>query len=120
MNRATLQIIILFLLPALLPSGLLAQSERTKTDTSRREYFLIDHMGRLIEDSEGPIPIKWISGGMQLRIDSTYIYADSSVIFGEERMYAYQNVVIQQGDSLKVFTDSLYYYRDRDVAELVG
>lgn len=120
MNRATLHIIILLLLPALLPTGLKAQSERTKTDTSRREFFLIDHMGRLIEDSEGAIPIKWISGGMQLRIDSTYIYADSAVIFGEQKMYAYQDVVIQQGDSLKVFTDSLYYYRDRDVAELVG
>ena len=82
--------------------------------------ILIDHFGKLIEDKEGIEPVKWISQGLQLRIDSTYIYADSAVIFGEDRIFAYGNVVIQQGDSLNVFTDTLYYFKETDIAELKG
>jgi len=90
------------------------------TDTSKAKFIIIDHFGKLIEDKEGLETIKWISQGLQLRIDSTYIYADSAVIFGEDRVYAYGNVVIQQGDSLNVFTDTLYYFKETDVAELIG
>ena len=88
-------------------------------DTSAR-FIIIDHFGKLIEDKQGVIPVKWISQGLQLRIDSTNIYADSAVIYGDNRVYAYGNVVIQQGDSLNVFTDTLYYYKETDVADLIG
>src|SRR5688572_21517527 len=87
-------------------------------DTSAR-FIIIDHFGKLIEDKQGVIPVKWISQGLQLRIDSTNIYADSAVIYGDNRVYAYGNVVIQQGDSLNVFTDTLYYYKETDVADLI-
>ena len=89
-------------------------------DTSDARFIIIDHFGKLIEDKQGVIPVKWISQGLQLRIDSTNIYADSAVIYGDNRVYAYGNVVIQQGDSLNVFTDTLYYYKDTDVADLIG
>ncbi len=89
-------------------------------DTSKAQFIKIDHYGKFIEDTEGIESVKWISQGLQMRIDSTNIYADSAVIFGENRVYAYGNVVIQQGDSLNVFTDTLYYYKDTDIAELVG
>ena len=93
---------------------------RETADTSRSSKILIDHFGRLVEDREGLEAIKWISQGLQLRIDSTFIYADSAVIYGEERVFAYGDVVIQQGDSLHVFTDTLSYFKDGDVAHLVG
>jgi len=89
-------------------------------DTSKTQFIIIDHFGKLIEDKEGIETVKWISQGLQLRLDSTNIYADSAVIFGEDRVYAYGNVVIQQGDSVNVFTDTLYYYKETDVAELIG
>ena len=92
---------------------------QTTQDTSDR-FIIIDHFGKLIEDKQGFIPVKWISQGLQLRIDSTNIYADSAVIYGDNRVYAYGNVVIQQGDSLNVFTDTLYYYKETDVADLIG
>ena len=113
------QVICLFI------SGIMQVNGQTQpnplaTDTSRAQFIIIDHFGKLIEDKEGIESVKWISQGLQLRIDSTNIYADSAVIFGENRVYAYGNVVIQQGDSLNVFTDTLYYYKDTDIAELVG
>ena len=106
----------------LLPTGLLGQQDLagSQQDTSAPEFIIIDHFGKLIEDKQGIESIKWISQGLQLRLDSTYIYADSAVIFGDERLYAFKDVVIQQGDSLNVFTDTLYYFRSTDIAELIG
>lgn len=89
-------------------------------DTTSPDFIKIDHIGKHIEDKQGVEPIQWLSQGVQLRLDSTYIYADSAVIFGGSRLYAYGDVVIQQGDSLNVFTDTLYYYRATDIAELIG
>lgn len=99
---------------------LAGQSQTAVKDTSGDNVILIDHFGKLIEDRQGRETVKWISDGLQLRIDSTFIYADSAVIFGEERVYAYKDVVIQQGDSLNVFTDTLYYSKETDVANLTG
>lgn len=103
-----------------LPIWLSAQSGTFPADTTKKGLIIIDHFGKLVEDLQGAEAAKWISNGLQLRIDSTNIYADSAVIFNEDRVFAYGNVVIQQGDSLEVFTDTLYYTREEDVAELVG
>ena len=96
------------------------QPPGTQPDTTKNRIILIDYIGKYIEDTEGPETVKWISQEVQFRIDSTYIYADSAVIFGEDRIFAYGNVVIQQGDSLNVFTDTLYYYKATDIADLRG
>ncbi len=117
MNKIRLSVILLGFLPLFLKG----QIRPLPPDTSSRGGVIkIDHFGKLIEDREGIEPIKWISQGLQLRIDSTAIYADSAVIFAEDRVFAYGDVVIQQGDSLHVFTDTLFYFRDRDVAQLIG
>lgn len=97
-----------------------AQIRQTNADTTDGDVIIIDHFGKLIEDRAGSESIKWISQGLQLRIDSTNIYADSAVIYAEDRVFAYKDVVIQQGDSLNVFTDTLKYFRERDVAYLTG
>ncbi len=113
---------IIFPLVFLIP--LIAQSQTTPSvatgDTTTQKFIIIDYFGKLIEDTEGFESVKWISKGLQLRVDSTNIYADSAVIFNDERLFAYGNVVIQQGDSLNVFTDTLYYSSETDIAELRG
>ncbi|MGJ0491956.1 OstA-like protein, partial [Methylobacter sp.] len=115
MSARALITIICFWLPMII----IAQTGPVQ-DTSQKKIIIIDHFGNLVEDRRGIESVKWISQGLQLRIDSTNIYADSAVIYGENRIYAYKNVVIQQGDSLHVFTDSLFYFRDTDIAELNG
>lgn len=94
------------------------QSSNQKQDTT--SIIIIDHFGKFLEDRQGIDVIKWISQGLQLRLDSTYIYADSAVIWNEERIYAYGNVIIQQGDSIHIFTDTLYYTRQTGIANLLG
>lgn len=104
----------------LLPLMMAAQSKTPVSDSSSKKLIIIDYFGKLIEDRQGIESVKWISQGLQLRIDSTNIYADSAVIFADERIFAYGNVVIQQGDSLHVFTDTLIYSRVTDIADLKG
>lgn len=113
---------LLFAFIFLLPFAGMSQTSPsgTERDTAAEKFIIIDHFGKLIEDTEGVESVKWISKGLQLRIDSTNIYADSAVIFGDQRLYAYGNVVIQQGDSLNVFTDTLYYSSETDIAQLRG
>ena len=111
-------IVICLFIPLLWCSGTL--TGYAQADTSKGDVIIIDYFGKLIEDKQGLETVKWISNELQLRIDSTFIYADSAVIYEEERVFAYGDVIIQQGDSLHVFTDTLRYYRDRDVAYLIG
>lgn len=103
---------------ALGQSPIVKQQTETKDDST--SLIIIDHFGKFLEDRQGIDVIKWISQGLQLRLDSTYIYADSAVIWNEDRIYAYGNVIIQQGDSIHAFTDTLYYTRQTDIANLVG
>ena len=113
---------LLALLLAVLAAGprLAAQVRPVPAEKEQTAYIIIDHFGKLIEDRDGIETFKWISKGLQLRLDSTYIYGDSALIANEDRVYAYGNVIIQQGDSMSVFTDTLYYTRETDVANLVG
>jgi len=89
-------------------------------DTSKNSVIIIDYSGKYVEDLQNLEHVKWLSHGLQLRIDSTNIYADSAVVFNDNRVYAYGNVIIQQGDSLEVFTDTLFYTKETDIAELIG
>ena len=120
LSQMGMKTLILSLIWILLPLLISAQSQPVSRDTLSDDVIIIDHVGKLIEDLQGLETIKWLSKGLQLRIDSTNIYADSAVIFNDERVFAYGDVVIQQGDSLHVFTDTLKYYRDKDVAHLIG
>ncbi len=60
------------------------QPATAPADTSKGQIVIVDHIGNFIEDKEGFETVKWLYNGLQLRIDSTNIYADSAVIFGED------------------------------------
>lgn len=58
---------------------------------------------------EGENNLQKLNGRVELRQDSVFMYCDSALIQNETQVYAYHNVVIQQGDSLRVFADTLEY-----------
>ena len=55
---------------------------------------------------------------MELSQDSIFMYGDSVILEGEQQVYAYDNVTIQQGDSLAVFCDELDYNAGTLLADL--
>ena len=64
--------------------------------------------------------IQRLSGEVELRQDSAFIYADTASIFDDTYVEARGNVVLRQNDTLSVFADSLDYYADRELAYLYG
>ena len=85
-------------------------------DTSKVEIIYAENLiGRL----DGNMRIKTLVGNVQLRQDDVEMRCDSAVIMGND-VSAYGNVVIQQGDSVKIFADSAYYFGDARESILIG
>lgn len=96
------------------------QAQEIAKDTSRNDKVDVDHAD-LFEyiQEEGSI-IQKLNGNVELRQDSIYMYCDTAIIFNNVDVIAKQNVIIQQGDSLNIFADSLDYSGSTRIAELFG
>jgi len=103
---------IIFALLLLLPLQLKAQ-----TDTST-VMVKIDHsdVARGIQGEEED-ERKELIGNVELRQDSTFLYADSAAVRGNI-VDAFGNVIIHSGDSTEAFSDELFYNGDEKIAEL--
>ena len=64
--------------------------------------------------------IQKLLGSVELHQDSVYMYCDSAFVFNELDVIAMSNVLIQQGDSISVFADSLSYQGATRIADLFG
>ena len=73
---------------------------------------------RLIQENENTI--QQLSGKVELRQDSVFMYCDSARIENETLLSAFRNVLIQQGDSLQIFADQLVYDGTTRLAILEG
>ena len=62
--------------------------------------------------------VQKLIGKVELRQDSIFMYCDSATIVNSNQVIAQGNVIIQQGDSLSIFSDSLYYDGEARKAQL--
>jgi len=63
--------------------------------------------------------VRYLKGNVELRQGEVYMYCDSATLI-DNNVIAQGNVIIQQGDSLSIFSDSLYYQGDTRIADLFG
>jgi lipopolysaccharide export system protein LptA len=96
----------------LFTSGLFAQG----VDTSGREVVSIDHADELRMQQQGRV--QRLIGEVELSQDSIYMYCDSAELVSEVQLYAYDNVTIQQGDSIAAFANYLDYNAESLLAKL--
>jgi lipopolysaccharide export system protein LptA len=61
-----------------------------------------------------------LRGNVELRNENMFMYCDSALIENETQVYAYGNVVIQQGDSLQIFSNEAQYDAESKIANLIG
>lgn len=87
-------------------------------DTAGAEVVNIDNANELIALNKGAIQV--LVGEVELSQDSIFMYCDSAKIINEVQVYAYDNVTIQQGDSLAAFSDRLDYNAETLLAKLRG
>jgi len=89
-------------------------------DTSKNDVVIIDYADITIGIvGEGKQLFKE-TRQVELRQGETYMYCDSAFVYDDNRVRAWGNVIIQQGDSVNVFSDSLIYLGFEKKADLYG
>ena len=66
---------------------------------------------------KGNREIRKLSGNVRLRQENTLVYCDTAIIDLDDALLK-GNVIIEQGDSVKIFSDSARYYGARRQSEL--
>lgn len=109
---------LLYLLILFFPFTLSAQII-VEQDTSNRKAVLIQFSELMEIIQEEDRSVRKLSGNVALQQDSILMYCDTAFMEGTQ-VTAFGNVVIKQGDSLTVFSDSLVYRSKEKVADLFG
>lgn len=89
-------------------------------DTSRQKEIDVDHADLFEYIQERDTVIQKLKGNVELRQDSIYMYCDTAIIKNKTNVFANGSVIIQQGDSLSVFSDSAVYDGLSRIADLFG
>ncbi|MEM1321643.1 MAG: OstA-like protein [Bacteroidota bacterium] len=127
MKKSCLYLLIVGCWLLLAPQGLAQVPPAAVQDTSTQQdtvnnKVIVDHadLGEFIQRDDRQYQ-KLSSKGRQveLRQGNTFMYCDTAVI-EENNVTAVGNVIIQQGDTLSIFSDSLSYQGNEKIADLFG
>ncbi len=92
---------------------------RSSADTTKKEEIFIDNANDLrILRSRTGAAMQRLIGQVELSQDSIYMYCDSANLIESVQLYAFGNVIIQQGDSIAAFAEQLDYNSEEQVAYL--
>ena len=116
-----LALVVLAFLPALLfsqnPTTQQPNNSTTQADSTQKlkietalvvEYFV-----------RGERTIQKLSGNVRMRQENTLVYCDTATLDGDDAVLQ-GKVVIEQGDTVKVFADSAHYRADTRISNLYG
>ena len=84
-----------------------------------RKQVIVDQSDVMEGEVTDGKEINYLKGEVILRQGDVYMYCDSAKLI-DNNVVAVGNVIIQQGDSLNIFADSLYYQGDDRIADLFG
>ncbi|MEN0003818.1 MAG: OstA-like protein [Bacteroidota bacterium] len=123
-----LQRILLFFGGLVWPLALGAQTAKpgvvspnaVEADTTKKDEVDIIHADVFEFIQQKPTVIQKLLDNVELKQDSVFMYCDTATIINSTNVRANGQVLIQQGDSLSVFSDSLVYDGALREAELFG
>ncbi|NUQ24962.1 MAG: hypothetical protein HUU34_13500 [Saprospiraceae bacterium] len=92
----------------------------TPRDTTKKQPVNVDHADLFQYIQQNKKIIQKLNGNVALSQDSVYMSCDSATIEDNIRVVAQGEVLIQHGDSVSVFSDSLRYDGSSRIAELFG
>lgn len=94
----------------------------TNQDTSETDIITIEWADiftyQYFEEEDDTL--QRLVGNVELSQDTVYMYCDSARVRNGTQLTALGNVIIQQGDSISIFSDSLVYFSDTRIADLYG
>ncbi len=91
----------------------------TTYDTTKTEKVIVDYSEFVEGFIEDGVETRYLKGKVELRQGDIFMYCDTAVIY-ENDVQAVGSVIIQQGDSLTIFADSLSYVGASRNADLFG
>lgn len=101
--------------------GLMLSAQTTPIDTGGVEQIFIDNARFLDAYQNDPRgAVQRLIGEVELSQDSIFMYCDSAELIDEQELFAFDNVIIQQGDSIAAFSDRLTYSAVEQIARLRG
>lgn len=92
----------------------------SQVQDSSSQKVKIDHADLFEYINEKDRQLQKLTGHVALSQDSVYMYCDTATIENEDDVFALGNIIIQQGDSINVFSDSLFYSAMTNQADLYG
>lgn len=109
-------------LPAVSPAeGMTSDTTVIKADTvvTKKTKVYLEHANTLSFDKERNAEAQVLIGDVSFRHDSSYMYCDSAYFFEQTNsLEAFSNVRMEQGDTLFVYGDYLFYDGNTQVAYL--
>lgn len=88
--------------------------------TNKQDQVQVDYADVFENIQQGDSLLQKLTGNVELRQDSIFMYCDSATIINSVYVVAKGNVIIQQGDTTSIFSDSLIYLGDLKLASLFG
>lgn len=85
---------------------------------AEKDVIKVDKSDRLEYFSNKGVVTQKLIGNVWLHQDSVFMYCDSALIENSTKLRAFGNVIIQQTDSVAVFSDSLVYNSITKIADL--
>ena len=113
-----LRYILVCLLGILFSTGLSGQSTAEQDTSSNKVDVDFADLFEYIQNDTATL--QKLNGNVELKQDSVYMYCDTAIIINNVNVVANGNVLIQQGDSVSVFSDSLEYDGTLKQASLFG
>lgn len=101
--------------------GMMANDSTAQVDTASKKKMLIHllHAKSLLFNEERNADVKVLVGDVIFRQDSSYMYCDSAYFFQQTNsLEAFSNVRMEQGDTLFVYGDYLFYDGNTKMAYL--
>lgn len=97
---------------------LTANNQDIKQKEKKQKVYLIHaDEGRI--DRKNLPDVQILVGNVKLRHDSMYMYCDSALVYEKTNsVRAFNNVRMEQGDTLFIYSDLLYYSGETQIAEL--
>ncbi len=110
-----MRIIIAIFLSVFMSNLLFAQQQ----DTISGKFIIVEKAETFYYKKINGLEYQWMVGKVRLRQGNTYMSCDSALLLNNQ-LKAYGRVLIQQTDTIHVFSDSLWYNGDTKDADLFG
>ncbi len=88
-------------------------------DRYQKGRVFLEYADSLTMDEKVSTEYQVLNGNVKFRKGDMYMYCDSAHFYDKRNsLYAFGNVKMEQGDTLFVYADQLYYNGDQDLAQL--